>query len=180
MANIFEKMGLIEKTKPDTPSIEYDDIDYAVEEELPEVNTDGVSQENLVADIYAANGLTDTSRSIFKAEELSNNLPSTMPTETKQASVIGILSSFGLTAEELLVDAKRRTDILQAAVAQITEDNTAIIDAKKQEIEEAKKLIETCEKTIIEHDQIIAGSTELIENEVKRIAALNEFLGGTK
>lgn len=180
MANIFERMGLVEKVQPDLPSAEYDEVDYAVEEELPEVNTDGVSQENLIEDIYAANGLTDTSRSIFKAEELSNNLPATMPTETKQASVIGILGSFGLTSKELLEDAKKRTDILQAAIAQITEENTDIITAKKQEIEEAKKLIEVCEKTIIDHEKIIADSTEHVEAEVKRITALNEFLGGTK
>ena len=177
----LEKMGLIERAEEET--IDYDLTQYEeMEEELPEVNVEGVTQgdlrENLIAEIYNANELFDMSNSIFKVEEISKSLPATMTTEAKKASVIGILSSFNLTVEGLVEDASKRIDTLRAVSVQVNDNNMEIINAKKQEIEDAKKLIEKCEKTIAEHEQVIATSTDLIEDEVKRIAGLKEFLGG--
>ena len=151
------------------------------EEELkeqPEVNTEGVSQDNLIADIYTANDLTDMDKSIFKAEEIKATLPSTMTTESMKTTVIGILGSFKLTVEELSQDAVDRTEILRAACSQITKDNTMVIDDCKAKIEEAKHLIENLEKDILLHEKVITNSVETINTEINRIANLNVFLGG--
>lgn len=178
----LEKMGLIERAEEET--VDYDTTQYEeeVEEELPEVNVEGVTQgdlqKNLIAEIYNANGLFDMSNSVFKVEEISKSLPATMTTEAKKASVIGILGSFNLTVEGLVEDASKRIDTLRAVSVQVNDNNMEIINAKKQEIEDAKRLIEKCEKTIAEHEQVIATSTDLIEDEVKRITGLKEFLGG--
>lgn len=174
---LFERMGLVEKVDEDFDDAVYEE-EYVEEEELPEVNTEGVSQDSLIADVYGANGLTDMSKSIFKAEEIKATLPSTMTTEAMQTTVTGILGSFGLTVDGLKEDAATRTSILQAACAQITEDNTAIINERKTQIEDAKKLIEGWEQDIAAHEKTIANSVELINAEVKRIANLNTFLGG--
>lgn len=173
--SLLERMGLVERVKDELPELDYEST---YEETLPEVNTEGVSQENLIADIYAANDLSDETSSIFKAEQISGTLPSTMTTEAKKASVIGALSVFGLTAESLIADATERVNVLLSAEVQINNENTDIINEKKQEIEDAKKLIEQCEKTIAEHEKIIADSTDVIDAEVKRISDLNVFLGG--
>lgn len=107
--SIFEKMGLVEKVDDDYDTESYTDQNFdETEEELPEVNTEGVSQDNLIADIYTANDLTDMDKSIFKAEEIKATLPATMTTEAMKATVIGILSSFKLTAEGLAQDAADR------------------------------------------------------------------------
>ena len=66
--NIFERMGLVEKVEDDYEPPYEEDQNFEAEEELPEVNTEGVSQDNLVADIYTANDLTDMDKSIFKDE----------------------------------------------------------------------------------------------------------------
>lgn len=174
---LLERMGLVEKTEPENIEIDFDDT-YDEEEELVEVNTEGVSQTNLIADIYAANDLSDESRSIFKAEQFCSTLPTTMTTDTKRTSVLGMLNVIGLTAEALAADALERMNILASAEVQITNENVDIINGKKQEIEEAKKLIEQCEKTIAEHEKIIADSTDVIDAEIKRISDLNVFLGG--
>lgn len=181
MANLFEKFGLVERRDAEPQIPDYDlDVDYAEDdaEDLPEVDTDGLSQENLISDIYEKNGCTDTSKSIFKAEEISKSLPTTMPTDAKKASVIGILSSFGLTAEALETDAEERISVLKAAGVQINADNTEIIDDNKRRIEEAKILIADCERTIAEHEKVMADSTDMIEAEIKRIDALRNFIGG--
>ena len=176
--NIFEKMGLVEKVDDDYDTELYEDQNLETEEELPEVNTKGVSQDNLIADIYSANDLTDMDKSIFKAEEIKATLPTTMTTEAMKATVIGILGSFKLTVEGLVEDAVKRTDILQAACAQITKDNTDVINERKTQIEDAKKLIEGWEQDIAAHEKTISTSVETINTEIKRIANLNTFLGG--
>ena len=176
--NIFERMGLVEKVEDDYEPPYEEDQNFEAEEELPEVNTEGVSQDNLVADIYTANNLTDMDNSIFKAEEIKATLPATMTTEAMKATVIGILASFKLTLDGLAQDAVDRTEVLKAACAQITKDNTDIIDERKSQIEEAKHLIEGWEKDIAERESVIAKSVETINAEIKRIANLNTFLGG--
>ena len=180
--SLFERIGLVEKIN-EIPDYDVNvNAEESYEKELPEVNVEGVTQENLqenlVAEIYNASGLSDMSNSIFKIEEINKNLPTTMPADTKKASIIGILHSFNLTTEELLEDAFRRTQNLSYALMQITNENTDIINAKKQEIEDAKRLIEQCEKTIAEHENVIAISSNVIDTEVKRVTALKNFLGG--
>lgn len=172
---LLERMGLVERTEE--PELDYEATED-FEEELPEVNTDGISQDNLIADIYEANGLADSTSSIFKVEEIRKTLPSTMTTETMKGSVIGTLGVFGLTPKGLMEDAKERMDILLSAGTQINNENVAVINARKQEIENAKKQIELCESIIADHEKVIETATDLIDAEVKRISDLNVFLGG--
>lgn len=175
---LFEKMGLVEKVPDD-----YDDTEaYLNEEETvaeePEVNVEGIEQDNLIADIYSANDMTNLDTSIFKAEEIKATLPATMTTEAMQATVTGILGSFKLTVDELDEDGQHRAQILQAARNKIVEENTNEIDDLKNRIEDAKHLIENCEKEIADHEKVISSSTETINAEIMRIDNLRTFLGG--
>ena len=175
---LFEKMGLVEKVSDDFDDTEtYLDEEETVAEE-PEVNVEGVKQDNLIADIYSANDMTNFDTSIFKAEEIKATLPATMTTEAMQATVTGILGSFKLTVDELDKDGQRRNEILQAARNKTVEENTNEIDDLKNKIEDAKHLIENCEKEIADHEKVISSSTETINAEIMRIDNLRTFLGG--
>lgn len=177
--SIFEKMGLVEKVVDEEPYEDsYENQDFEEQEKLPEVNTEGVTQDNLIADIYSANDLTDMDKSIFKVEEIKATLPSTMTTEAMKNTVFGILGSFKLTAEGLLEDANNRITILQSAHIAIKDDNNAIISERTAQIEEAKRLIEGWQNDIAEHEKVIVNSSELIEAEIKRIDGLSTFIGG--
>ena len=173
----LEKIGLVERVQEPEPEYDFDETEELYEEELEEVNIEGVTQENLIADIYSANELSDEASSIFKVEQLCSTLPN-MATDTKKVSVLGMLGVFGLTAEQLVQDATERMNVLASAKVQINNENIDIINIKKQEIEEARKLIENCEKTIAEHELTISESTYAINQEIKRISELNVFLGG--
>ena len=176
---LFEKMGLVEKVSDDFDDTEtyLDEEEEAVAEE-PEVNVEGVEQDNLIADIYSANGMTNLDTSIFKAEEIKATLPATMTTEAMQATVTGILGSFKLTVDELDEDGQHRNEILQAARNKIVKENTNEIDDLKNKIEDAKHSIENCEKEIADHEKVISSSTETINAEIMRIDNLRTFLGG--
>ena len=106
--------------------VETYDADYMTEDYNIDVNTENVSQENLIADIYSENDLSDLSKSIFKVEELINSLPKEMPDATKKATVLSILASFGLTIDEVLADAKDRNAVIKSALGDIVNENEII------------------------------------------------------
>lgn len=178
--SFLEKMGLVERVQPKplgTIDEDYLESLEQTEEQIDvEVETENVTEDNFISDIYNNNDLSDLSKSIFKVEEISMNLPDTMPKETKQASVIGILSSFQLTPESVKTDADERIVILNAALGKIESENNELISAKQEEIENAKRLIEECQKTIAICEHSIESSTEKVMKEVKRINALKDFV----
>lgn len=173
----FLKKLLVEEIPNEVP--EYDDELY-MEETLVEVNTDSVSQENLVSDIYSQNSLSDLSKSIFKVEELINSLPKEMPSDTKKVTVLSILGSFGLTVDEVVADGISRKDMLNAALDEIITDNENVIAVNNTNIELKKQEIQELEKDNANRESVIKNTEDKIAIETKRISDLIAFVGGEK
>ena len=173
----FLKKLLVEEIPNEVP--EYDDELY-MEETVVEVNTDSVSQENLVSDIYSQNSLSDLSKSIFKVEELINSLPKEMPSDTKKATVLSILGSFGLTVDEVIADGISRKDMLNAALDEIITDNENVIAVNNTNIELKKQEIQELEKDNANRESVIKNTEDKIAIETKRISDLIAFVGGEK
>lgn len=171
---LLEKMGLVERVEEE-PVI-YDE-DYMVEEYV-DVNTENVTQDNLITDIYNQNDLSDLSKSIFKVEELINSLPKEMPNETKKATVLSILTSFGLTVDEIIADGEKRTSLVEAALVEITNENNDVIDSNNASIEQKKLEIQDLEKDNADRSIVIKNTEEKVESEVERINGLIKFIGG--
>lgn len=152
---------------------------YENEEEsyLEDVNTEGVTQDHFVRDVYDNNELSDMSRSIFKVEELINSLPKEMPTKTKKSTVNSILNSFGLSVSEVLDDALKRTELLESAVKNVTDKYDASIAENEMLIEAKKKEIADLEKDIAEKQRFISDVRENVEVESSRIDKLATFIG---
>ncbi len=173
----FLKKLLVEEIPNEVP--DYDEELY-MEETVVEVNTDSVSQENLVSDIYTQNNLSDLSKSIFKVEELINSLPKEMPSDTKKATVLSILVSFGLTVDEVIADGISRKDMLNAALDEIITDNENVIAVNNTNIELKKQEIQELEKDNANRESVIKNTEDKIAIETKRISDLIAFVGGEK
>lgn len=143
--------------------------------ELEEVNTD-----TLIEDIYFQNELFDRKKSIFKVEELINSLPKEMVTETKKASVLAILSSFGLTTTDVGVDGENRVSVLSGVLSKIISDSNGEISNNETEIETHKKAIADLEKKISEKQNEMKVSETNINAEIARISELIKFIGGVE
>lgn len=173
--SLFEKWGLIERVKEEPM---YEEVALeAIEPEI-DANTEGVSNEYLITDLYDANSLNDLSKSIFKVEELINSLPKEMATNTKRDTVLAILTSFGLTSEVVIEDGNDRVNLLNAALKEMLDtyrneinNCKSIVETKKQEIEELQKHIAFVEETSKSCDQKISAET-------KRINELINFVVG--
>lgn len=158
---------------------EEEDFDME-EEETVDVKLDDVNTNTLIEDIYTQNNLYDKSQSIFKVEELINSLPKEMVTETKRASVLAILVSFGLTATEVALDGEKRIEILSGVKEKINSDSENLILEKEEKIEEFKKAIADLETEIADERNEAKVSNEAILAEFSRISELVKFVGGTK
>lgn len=141
---ILQKFGLIEEVP--VTDVQYDVSDYSTDD--VEANVEGVTNENLVSDIYKANSLEDLSKSIFKVDEVINSLPKEMATETKKATVLAILTSFGLTTDEVIEDGLSRINFLKSAMNEIINKNNEEIESSNVLIEDHKKEIESLSKYI--------------------------------
>lgn len=170
----LQKLGLVEEN----PDYNVDIEPITNYEEPVDVNVENVSNDNLVGDIYSANNLSDLSKSIFKIDELINNLPKEMPTETKKATVLGILTSFGLTVEEVVNDGLSRINYLSASMNEIINKNTGEIDSSNMLIEDHKKEIEELSKYIADLTVANKNCENTIESEVDKISNLIKFVGG--
>ena len=182
--SILEKMGLIERVPQENSGYEPEDRyeeDYTEEEEVVAESVDLVDKETLIQDIYSKNGLTDLSRSIFKAEDVIKSLPMEMATETKRNAVLGILLSFNLTATDVTEDGENRVKILKAVNKQIESDNQREIDIRTTQIEDLKRQIEDLNKEVSDLKEATSLSDSLITEEVKKVQSLVDFIiGGGK
>lgn len=147
-------------------------------EESEEVVTEGVIQENLLSDIYVHNNKSDMSKSIFKVEELINSLPKEMPTDIKKATVLSILTSFGLTVDEVVADGLERCVIVTNALQAIANDNNSVIINNEAAIEQKKIEIQELEKDNAERSSVIKNTEDKVDVEIKRIETLIKFVGG--
>lgn len=175
--SLLKKLGLVEDN-PDYYA-EYDNLsDVSYDESEVDANVEGVTTENLVADIYAANSLEDLSKSIFKVDEVINSLPKEMATETKKATVLAILTSFGLTTDEVVQDGITRINFLKSAMNEILTKNNGEIEASNVSIEDYKKKIEELSKYIANLTVVNKNCEDTVEQEVSKIENLIKFVGG--
>lgn len=174
--SLLKKLGLVE----DNPDY-YNEMDASeVYYEEPEVkaNVEGVTNENLISDIYNVNSVNDFSKSIFKVGELIDSLPKEMATDTKRSSVLAILSSFGLTVEEVCEDGISRAALLKSSMDEIVDKNTNEIEKCNSLIEEYKKGIENLSKTVATLVEDNKNCTNKIEEEITKINNLMRFIEG--
>lgn len=166
----------------ETPAEELESCvdEYFNEEETvtKDVELENVNTDTLIDDIYNENNLCDKSKSIFKVEELINSLPKEMVTETKRASVLSILSNFGLTTTEVVSDGENRLEVLNSIKEKINIDSQEAISEKEVQIEELKKNIANLEIEIADEQNEVKISNETISKESGRIKELLKFVGG--
>lgn len=175
--NIFEKMGLVEAVGP-----EPDVMDYEFEETMePEVTVDVSNFKedgDIVADVYASTNMQDTSKSIFKVEDIIKTLPETMATDTLKKTVLSLMVSFGITTDQVLEDSIARIEALKSANKAITDENSVKIADASAEIESAKVRIQELESDIAKYQKQNSNSVTAVSAEIERITKLAKFVGG--
>lgn len=170
----LEKMGLVE-TDGGSPTSEIPEILPEIAEDV-DANIDSTA--NIAENIFAQNDLSDKSNSIYTVQALINTLPPEMTTAKKQATVAGILSVSGKSLGDLVEDANRRLEVLDAAQSKIVDERTTEIQAANADIETLKGAIEAATIRIKESEDIIDATKKSVEDAKTEIESLIEFCKG--
>lgn len=175
--SLLKKLFMEEIPLEESEMLESDASTYDLPTEI-EVELSNVNTATLIEDIYLQNDLSDKTKSIFKVEELINSLPKEMVTETKKASVLAILGSFGLTTTDVGLDGENRIDVLSGILSKIKSDSNKEITDNEVNIEAHKKAIADLEKMISDKQNEIKLSESSINSEITRVSELIKFIGG--
>lgn len=180
-----ERLGLWERTGP-APSYDaealdadYEHMDFGDSEPV-KVVTGSADAVDFVGQTYHDNGIDDLARSIFKVEEIRNTLPNTLPSEVRRQTVVGILTSFGLSVEEVLDDAHKRVQVLAEVCKQTCEAEKAAEDQLNAEIEELRLQITEKQQQMQNHQQNQTEVADICGKETERVNELCTFLEGKK
>lgn len=152
-------------------------IDDKSEGIVEEVEVKNTMLDGLVDNIYLENNLADKNKSIFKVQEAIAALPAEMPTGQKWASVVSILQISGLSTDVVLSDAESRLQILVGAKQNINRKNAEKIATAETEVENLTAMIATINQNIYETRVEDEQASKLINDEVKVINDLVDFLG---
>ena len=174
--SFLKKLGLVEEEIPEVPT-QAADVE-ATDVQSCEVDAEIDSTENIVADIYAQNNMSDTSNSIYTVRAYMDKLPSEMTTVKKQQTVAGILEVSGMSVDVLLADAAKRTETLTAARDSVVAEREAEIAAANADIEALKSAIEAAQAKIKHAEDVMASTRNHVYNELCAIENLVKFCEG--
>lgn len=113
-------------------------------------------------DVFAAAGLSDKEKSIYKVNEIKGTLPTTLPKEQLKTTTIAMMGVAKLTVEEVSADADKRTEALLQGLEQFTLETKHIVSTSQQDIADLEAQIE-------EKKQLIAARNADQENVEKNM-----------
>ncbi len=176
---LFEKLGLVEKVTPEDDSYDEDgEYDGAYEDSEPEVDAslETVNVDTLINDIYAENGLSDRSKSIYMVEKTINSLPAEMTTAIKKTTVLSLLGTYGLVITNIVEDGNTRLEVLNKILNDITSESDSLIEDYEVQIESLKEEIAAKEKLIAEENERKNKSNDIITGEIQTVTKLIKFI----
>lgn len=173
--SIWRKLGLVEDEAPENVNAV---VSAAEPEPAADVGASIDSTENVVANIYAQNGMANTGNSIYTVRAYMDKLPNEMTTAKKQQTVAGILEVSGMSVETLLEDAKKRKEVLTAARDHVIAEREEEIAGANADIEALKSAIEVAQSKIKHAEDVMASTKNTVQEELSEIEDLVKFCEG--
>ena len=204
MANIFQKLKLVEPVTRDAPDIdtggisppvqkvpyepvgEGGSLSFATNYQPDESGNDEEYKKVLFIKAYADIDIgddKDVNSTIYKVEEIIRSLPSTLPMAALRESVLNILESFHVNAQVVAQDAELRMNALRTTLREEDERLSQSISDLSDEIENAKETISRCEESIASKESMKDSASRIINGELTLIKSLLSVIvekGGEK
>lgn len=127
-------------------------------------------------DVFAAAGLSDKEKSIYKVNEIKATLPTTLPKEQLKATTIAMMGVAKLTVEEVNADADKRTEALLQGLEQFTQDTKVMVTTEQEEIAELEARIEMKKQLIASRNSDQEKVEKNITTELDVIKAAKDFI----
>lgn len=147
-----------------------------VEVDMPEtLNTEQVT----IPEIYQQFDIT-YDNSIFKVKDFMKTLPDSLPTDTKRQTLLGVLTVSNLQIENLLEDAQIRINALNAVAEKCYTDTNEKISTNEQEIMKLMERIDVLKKENNDGKKLQEVQVTMINEEIKKINEITDFINPNK
>lgn len=181
MANWMKKL-LIQETAPQSQSYTPEQLaelsrgnNITAQATVTDVEIDS-SQLQSAEEIYAANGLNDLGKSIFKVEEIKAPLQATLPAETLKTAVIALIPTTGLNVTDLTVDGQNRIVVLESVKEGFQNETDTIVESSQNQIVDLQLQIESLKQQI--NDRLILNSeqSKIVDTEIAKVQSIVTFI----
>lgn len=132
-----------------------------------------------VTSIYEKYGIAPEGlNTIFIAETYLKTLPDYLPGELKRKTVLDIIRSSGMNADNLLKDGEERKEALNNFFQKFSQTSERIIKDLECEIDKLSESIQENKKAIAKRNNLQEEQTSLINYEFQRLQKIMKFLKG--
>lgn len=206
VANIFEKMGFIEKieenevkevkevkevnevkeVKPNIEKEEKQEVSNKLEKEaLPknniEVHNNNTPNEKFVLEkiesIYAKNNVySEGVNSVFIIENFAKALPNNLPINMKRDSVLNIVSCSGMLLDKLISDGQNKLKCINQYRSVFNKDIEFEMSKYEEQIKEQEEKIVKMKKLINELKELKKDQLTILDYEEEQINSILNFI----
>lgn len=136
---------------------------------------------NEISEIYNTYNLKlDGVNTIFIIENFLKALPEYLPEDVKRQSLFDIISSSGMSLENLISDGSERLKSLDAFFDQFSTNINKNIQEREKEIEILVKKINECKSDIQEFEQLRNAQKATIDYEMQKVSNILRFVKPSK
>lgn len=185
--SLLEKIGLVEKVQPKNNSVkevssEKKETDSKkvinIQKKEDQFNTDSLLK---VDEIYTKYNLPgDGTNTVFIIDNFLKALPDYLPEEVKKQSVLSIISSSGMSVDNLLKDGNHRLKLLKSFLEDFSNHTNNAISQNEMEIRKLTEKIQKCKRDIENKRKLIDGQKATIEYETQKIVKIIDFIDSKK
>lgn len=175
----LKKMGIVQDDMSDAPIIP--ESDYG-ENTGPEVDIEldsigGQDAEAVVQSVYSQEDFS-SDVSIFRMQEFIDSLPAEMPTQTKYATIRGVLNASRVNVMDLITDAEKRITLLGAAHDGVKSEHEKLCEEANGHIADFMAAIEAAKVKMQDSQSYTTQTCNILEEEAVKVRKLLEFAQG--
>lgn len=153
---------------------EFDNTSYSdAEVSSIDVSTSG---DELIVKLYNENGISDTSRSIYRVEDFLAALPETLPEDIRRSTCVNVLKASGFDPSELEDDGNIRSKVLASGKQKLISNNSQRVDSLTADISDLEKQIQDKRTEILSIQQANESITSTIDEETSKIEKLMKII----
>lgn len=153
---------------------EFDNTSYSdAEVSSIDVSTSG---DELIVKLYNENGISDTSRSIYRVEDFLAALPETLPEDIRRSTCVNVLKASGFDPLELEDDGNIRSKVLASGKQKLISNNSQRVDSLTADISDLEKQIQDKRTEILSIQQANESITSTIDEETSKIERLMKII----
>jgi len=183
--SIFEKLGIIEKAEEkneQSTEVEREVLEGESANQPSDQKQDDILKLNKllgIQEIYKKAGMiSEGTSTVFIIDNFSKALPDNLPTAVKRQSVLNLISTSGMSIDNITKDGKGRLQELNVFLQAFSSKTDEAILKNETEIKKLTQKINDYKKVINDRKKLKQEQKAVIEYETQKIQSIILFIEG--